>query len=153
MLDRQKSKIMSANQLSAGRSAPRLPNRFMHSPVPDNFPQAACVALSLMLLTPAWAGERQQLGGHVPAAAVRSQPVGRLPGSSRLNLAIGLPLRNQAALTSLLEQLYDPASPQYRHYLSPEQFTEKFGPGREDYRKLTEFAKSEALELMTPPPT
>ena len=101
----------------------------------NNFRLAAAVMLSLLLLTPAWAVERQSLGGHVPAAAARLQPVGRMPGSSRLNLAIGLPLRNQEALTTLLDEIYDPASPQYRHYLSPQEFAEKFGPAREDYER------------------
>ena len=103
--------------------------------------------LSLLLLTRAWAVERQLLTGHIPSATARLQPVGRLAGSSRLNLAIGLPLRNQEALTTLLEQLYDTASPQYRHYLSPEQFTEKFGPAKEDYEALIAFATAQGLAV------
>jgi uncharacterized repeat protein (TIGR03803 family) len=75
------------------------------------------------------------------------QPVGRLPGANRLNLAIGLPLRNQAELTALLEQLYDPASPQYRHYLTPEQFTERFGPTPQDYEAVIAFAKAHGLSV------
>ena len=43
-------------------------------------------------------------------------PTGNLPASQTLNLAIGLPLRNREALTNLLEQLYDPASPVYHQY-------------------------------------
>jgi uncharacterized repeat protein (TIGR03803 family) len=100
-----------------------------------------------MLLTPAWAVERQALTGHVSEAVQRLQPAGRLPGSNRLNLAIGLPLRNQQALTTLLEQLYDPASPQYRDYLTPEQFTKRFGPRKEDYWTLIDFAKSKGLTV------
>ena len=46
--------------------------------------------------------------------------MGFLPGTTRLNLAIGLPLRNGEALTNLLRQIYDPASAQYHHYLTPE---------------------------------
>ena len=68
-----------------------------------------------------------------------------MPGSSRLNLVIGLPLRNQEALITLLDQLYDPASPQYRHYLSPEQFAERFGPVKEDYEALIAFATAQGL--------
>jgi subtilase family serine protease len=73
--------------------------------------------------------------------------VGRLPGSNRLNLAIGLPLRNQAELNGLLEQLYDPASPQYRHYLTLDQFTERFGATKEDYDAVTAFAKVHGLTI------
>ena len=103
----------------------------------NNFPLAAAVMLSLLLLTPAWAVERQLLIGHIPPAAARLQPVGRMAASNRLDLAIGLPLCNQEELTTLLEELYDPAGPQYRHYLSPQEFAEKFGPAREDYEALT----------------
>ena len=53
-----------------------------------------------------------------------------------MKLAIGLPLRNQEALTNLLQQLYDPSSPNYRHYLTPEEFTAQFGPTEQDYQKV-----------------
>ena len=55
------------------------------------------------------------LHGQVPGAIARFhlQPTGRLANTNRLNLAIGLPLRNQEALTNLLRQIYDPASPNY----------------------------------------
>ena len=58
--------------------------------------------------------ERQALRGHVPEAVARLKlpALGRLPATNRLNLAIGLPLRNTNALTRLLHDLYDPASPQ-----------------------------------------
>ncbi|HXI83545.1 MAG TPA: protease pro-enzyme activation domain-containing protein, partial [Verrucomicrobiae bacterium] len=77
----------------------------------------------------------------------RSQPVDRLPGSTRLNLAIGLPLHNQEGLTKLLQQIYDPASPQYRHYLTPEQFTEKFGPTEQDYQAVMDFAQRNGFQI------
>jgi hypothetical protein len=73
---------------------------------------------------------RQMLNGHVPAAIARFQlqPVSRLPATNRLNLAIGLPLRNEAALDKLLSEIYDPASANYHRYLTPEEFAARFGP-------------------------
>src|SRR5579871_5818269 len=64
----------------------------------------------------------QVIHGNVPAAIDLLQPVGNLAETNSLNLAIGLPLRNQAALNNLLKEIYDPASPNYHHYLTPEQF-------------------------------
>jgi uncharacterized repeat protein (TIGR01451 family) len=94
------------------------------------------------------AAERQRVnGGHIPAAAARLAAVGKLPGSQRLSLAIGLPLRNQQELDTLLQQLYDPSSPNYRRYLTPEQFTERFGPTQKDYQALMDFAKSNGLAV------
>src|ERR1035438_9527142 len=50
------------------------------------------------------AAPRKQLsGGHVPAAVARLAPAGSLPATQRLNLAIGLPLRNKKELDSLLQ--------------------------------------------------
>src|ERR1035437_952862 len=96
------------------------------------------------------AAPRQQLrGGHVPAAVARFnlQPVDRLPATKRLKLGIGLPLRNREALTNLLQQLYNPASPNFHGYLTPQQFTERFGPTEQDYQAVIAFAKREGLTV------
>lgn len=90
---------------------------------------------------------KQVLHGRVPAAAANWKTLGRLPGTNHLNLAIALPLRNQAELDQLLQQLYDPSSPQYHCYLSVEQFTERFGPSAEDYQALKDFAKTNDLQV------
>src|ERR1039458_2919246 len=68
-------------------------------------------------------------------------PQSRLPASNQLDLVIGLPLRNRETLTNLLQQLYDPTSTNYHHYLTPEQFTERFGPTEQDYQALVAFAR------------
>jgi len=88
----------------------------------------ACAGLFFFLTASAWAAERQALHNLVPAVTAHLLPTGSLSGSNRLGLAIGLPLRNREALTNLLEQIYDPASPNFHHYLTSEQFTKMFGP-------------------------
>src|SRR5271157_1595615 len=83
-----------------------------------------------------------RLTGHVPALVSGLAPTGRLPGERRLNLALGLPLRNRAALTNLLAELYDPASTNYHRYLTSEQFAERFGPSEQDYESVVAFAQT-----------
>ncbi|HTA95472.1 MAG TPA: protease pro-enzyme activation domain-containing protein, partial [Verrucomicrobiae bacterium] len=92
---------------------------------------------------------RQFLHGHVPTAVGRFhlQSVDRVPATNHLNLAIGLPLRNQDALNKLLQQIYDPASTNYHRYLTPEQFTEQFGPTEQDYQAVVNFAKTSGLTV------
>jgi subtilase family serine protease len=90
---------------------------------------------------------RQVLRGHVPAAVSRLVPIGDLAASKHLHLAIGLPLRNQAALDALIQELYDPASPRYRQYLTPEEFAARFGPTQEDYQAVIAFAKANGLTV------
>jgi subtilase family serine protease len=108
-----------------------------------------CCALALLLAAPASGVESQKLRGHVPEAVARLQlqPLGRLPATNRLHLAIGLPLRNTNELARLLEEIYDPASPQFRHYLTPEQFTARFGPTEADYEAVRQFALKSGLEV------
>ncbi len=90
---------------------------------------------------------QKTLNGHVPEAAKVLTPVAGMSGSNHLKLAVGLPLRNPDALKNFLGQLYDPASPNYRHYLTPEQFTEMFGPTREDYQAVLDFARTNGLTV------
>ncbi len=90
---------------------------------------------------------RQLLQGHVPQAVAISTAVRPLPRSDRMSLAVGLPLRNQSELDQLLKQLVDPASPNYRQYLSAAQFAERFGPSEEDYQALAAFLRENGLAV------
>jgi len=76
----------------------------------------------------------------VPTVVSGLEPVGRVNGSTRLKLSINLPLHHREALTNLIEQIYDPASPLYHHYLAPEEFDAQFGPTEQDYQALTAWA-------------
>src|SRR5260221_8421203 len=91
--------------------------------------------------------ESRKLPSRMQEIVATLQPIDRLPESMRLHLAIGLPLRNQDGLSNLLRQIYDPASPKYHHYLTVEQFTERFGPAASDYQLLIGFAESSRLNL------
>jgi len=103
---------------------------------------------TVLLAATARPAEMQALRGHVPEAVARGlTPAGRLPASQQMRLAIGLPLRNPQGLTSLVQQLYDPASPLYHHYLTPEQFTATYGPEEKDYLAVRRFAESHGLTV------
>jgi len=82
----------------------------------------------------------------LPAAA-RVRVVDRLAATQQLQFNIGLPLRNQAELTKFLQELSDPSSPNYRKFLTPEQFTEKFGPTKEDYQAVLDYARSNGFTV------
>ena len=87
------------------------------------------------------------LRGHVPPATAQIAPKGTLPPASVLNLAIGLPVRNAQGFADLLARVYDPASVDYRHYLTPAEFTERFGPSEADYAALIHFAETNGLAV------
>jgi hypothetical protein len=96
---------------------------------------------------PAQTIPRQFLRNHLPASVSGLTPVGRLAASTRLNLAIGLPLRNESNLDELLGQIYDPGSPNFRHYLTPEQFAEQFGPTESNYQAVTDFFEKNGFTI------
>src|SRR5215475_4588861 len=66
-----------------------------------------------------------------PQAAAHLPSVGRLRSDQHLHVAIGLPLRNESELSELLQQLYDPASPNFRQWWTPGQLAERFGASEE----------------------
>lgn len=106
----------------------------------------AVVALFLSVAS-LMATERRELSTRVPNAA-KLQKLFHLPAETRLQLAIGVPLRNQNSLTNLLHQVYTPGNANFRHYLTPDQFVEQFGPTKEDYQKVFDYAKSNHLEIV-----
>jgi uncharacterized repeat protein (TIGR01451 family) len=106
-----------------------------------------CAAVLLLLALPARAEVMQVLRGTVPAPVASLTPAGELSSSQRLNLAIGLPITNPEALTNLLRQIYSPSSPLYRQYLTPQEFTDRFGPTEQDYQALIGWAKANGLTV------
>ncbi len=74
--------------------------------------------------------------------------IGRLPASQILHLNIVLPLRDPAGLQAFLKALYDPASPSYRKFLTVQQFTDRFGPTRENYDAVVRFAKTKRCTVV-----
>jgi len=85
--------------------------------------------------------------GHVPRIVPELRPSGRVQSTRRLDLAIGLPLRHREALEALLEDLYDPSSPRYHQFLTPQQFAEQFCPTEQEYRAVISFAESNHFVL------
>jgi len=94
--------------------------------------------------------QAQSVLTHHVREAVRSgsAPVmGRLPANQTMHLDVVLPLRDQAGLTKFLQDLYNPKSPSYRHYLTPARFTEKFGPTQEDYDTVLRFVRANGFTV------
>lgn len=85
---------------------------------------------------------------HLPSALNQSRAVSQLDGTTTMRLAIALPLRNTAELDAFLEQVSDPNSSSYKHYLTADEFTAKFGPTEEDYQKLIRFAEQKGLTVV-----
>jgi hypothetical protein len=103
-------------------------------------------ALGCGFVSRAGAQAMKTLTGHVPPAVAGLTAAGRLAAETGMRLSIGLPLHNREALTNLLQDLYDPASASFRQFLTVDDFTKRFCPTEEDYRKVIDFAQSSGLK-------
>ena len=100
-------------------------------------------------MVPVFGAGWKSLHGHVPSVVSNLTAKGLLPATNQLNLAIGLPLRDVPGLDAFLAQLYDPASPNFRQFLTPEEFTARFGPTEQDYEAVKNFARTNGLAVTT----
>jgi kumamolisin len=77
-----------------------------------------------------------------------AQPVGRLPVNQIMTLDLVLPLGDSEGLKSFLTDIYNPGSPNYQHFVTPKEFTAKFGPSQQDYDAVVRFAKTYGLTVV-----
>jgi subtilase family serine protease len=106
-----------------------------------------CLAGFLLLLSPLRAAPRQVLTGHVPEVTRSLAATGGLDPRRQLHLALQLPLRHEAELAGFLQRLYDPASADYKKYLTEAQFVAAYGPLASDYEAVRTFAVSNGLQV------
>jgi subtilase family serine protease len=81
-----------------------------------------------------------RLFGNVRPEAVAANDRGRVPdGFSMEHLLLQLkrPPAQEQALGQLIDQLHDPASPNFHRWLSPAQFGTQFGPAASDIQQVT----------------
>ena len=91
---------------------------------------------------------RQQLKGYLASEASNAKAIGRVSPSTRIRLAIGLAMPNDAELQAFIKDVYNPASPNYRKFLTPETFTAQFAPSPADYQKVVNWAESQHLKVV-----
>jgi len=123
---------------------------------------AILACLSLDTLQPAAQGSAQrpvQTEAESPAHAVltrhtreavrtgEARLTGRMAPGQVMALDLVLPLRDPAGLKAFLADLYNPASPVFRQYLTPTEFTARFGPTQADYDAVLAFARASGLTV------
>src|SRR5665213_4170 len=109
------------------------------------FLQIPFILAIFCLFTVSTASARQQLHGHVPQEASTAPFLGAMDTTATLNLAISLPLQNQDELQQFLKDVYNPQSPFYHHFLTPDEFAQRFGASDSDYQSVIDFAKAHNL--------
>ena len=110
----------------------------------------AIVALWGIAASVCQAQPRTLLTRHTRDVVVDGQApfIERLPASQLMQIDIVFPVRNRAELDNFVREVSDPSSPLYRHYVTVEQFAERFGPSQEDYDAVIRFANENGFTVV-----
>jgi kumamolisin len=109
------------------------------------------LSLAVVLSLSGSVSQAQSVMTHHVRDVVRSgqtPATGRLPANQTLQLDLVLQLSDRAGLQSFLKDLYNPSSPSYRQFLTPAQFTARFGPSQQDYDAVLRFAQNYGLQVV-----
>ena len=88
--------------------------------------------------------------GHITPLAQARYDRGPLPGSTPLHgmsLDFGTTASQQAALSALLKAQQDPSSPDYRRWLTNEQFASEFGMTPADIARAASWLQSQGFTV------
>ena len=85
---------------------------------------------------------------HSEIQGGQAQMVGTPSPSQVMNLDIVLPPRDREGLKALAAAVSDPQSPLFRQYITPEQFTERFGPTQADYDTVRSYMEERGLKVV-----
>jgi subtilase family serine protease len=115
--------------------------------------QAATIAaVSLTVIAAPLASAQTTQAGFVPQAVGKAPAVpngsvaAAAPASdAKLDLSVTLAPRNESALEAFVQQVSDPKSPQYKHYLGKGQFAGVFGATQQTIDAVTKALKDAGL--------
>jgi len=77
----------------------------------------------------------------------RARLLGAASTQQRLDLSIGLQLRNRQELQSLLSDMSNPQSSLYHRFLSPQQFVVEFGPTSGQQQQVIDYLHQQGLSI------
>ncbi|MFF1869350.1 protease pro-enzyme activation domain-containing protein [Kitasatospora herbaricolor] len=90
---------------------------------------------------------RVALPDTVTPAVARSEKKGDVPAAQQLSVAVSLKLRDTAGLDRFLTAVATPGSPEYGKYLTPAQFTARYGPTQAAVEQVKGYLKSQGLTV------
>lgn len=112
------------------------------------------------ILTCAWlliwggisaAEEMVQLTGNQPTGIV-GEPTGEIAPDRMLTMTITLKLRDPEGLNRLLSEQQDPGSPNYHRWLTPQEFSARFGPDPAQFNAVRDWLIRQEFEIVSSEP-
>jgi kumamolisin len=108
---------------------------------------AAAVLMIVVAAAPVFPADSRVtiLGNHPDEAAELTG--GEVAADRQLRITITLALRNRDQLEELIAQQQDPSSSQYHRWLTPEEFSDRFGPTADDRAAIERWLTSRGLSV------
>ncbi|HLX55644.1 MAG TPA: S53 family peptidase, partial [Ktedonobacteraceae bacterium] len=110
----------------------------------------ALITVSLVAMGLGARAEQNQpkvLSGQVAPLIQQAQLLQTTSSGQQLNLSLGLQPPNTAALNALLGSIYDPQSPQFHQYLTPDQFEALFAPTPDEAQQVVSYLQSQGMTV------
>src|SRR5580658_6185758 len=113
-------------------------------------PTITVLAIVFLAHTLVQAEPQPLLTRHVRDVVANGQAplVGQLPATQSIHFDMILALRDREGLQNFVREVNDPTSPSYHQFLTPQEFTARFGPSQEDWDALVAFAKASGFEVI-----
>jgi subtilase family serine protease len=113
-------------------------------------PTITVLAIVFLAHTLVQAEPQPLLTRHVRDVVANGQAplVGQLPATQSIHFDMVLALRDREGLQNFVREVNDPTSPSYHQFLTPQEFTARFGPSQEDWDALVAFAKASGFEVI-----
>ncbi|RDI41848.1 protease pro-enzyme activation domain-containing protein [Falsibacillus pallidus] len=91
--------------------------------------------------------KKVHLENGAPAAAKHGKYKKHSDRNKMTSVTVALNLRNSDQLDQFIASLNDPSSPNYKHYLSTEEFKNQFGPTDDTVAKVKNFLKDQGFKV------
>jgi len=88
-----------------------------------------------------------QLGKTLPAQISQAEPIGAKPRSDLLHIAVSLPYRDPVGMQQFVDSVSDPKSPDYRHFVTPEEVGRRFGLPSSAVQKVVDYLRSVGMQV------
>lgn len=116
-----------------------------------HFERIAGLAAAILILTVAAApvfpaDSKITIPGNHPDEAAELT-TSEMAADRQLRITIALALRNRDQLEELIAEQQDPSSPQYHRWLTPAEFSDRFGPTADDRAAVEEWLTSSGLSV------
>jgi pseudomonalisin len=110
----------------------------------------ASFAASLLIVIPAAAPQMIKLSGNHPE--ISGSPAGPIAPDRSLTMMVVFKAHNPRELNSLISEQQNPSSPNYHRWLTPEEFSQSFGPDPKQIDAVRDWLSAQGFEIISSSP-